>query len=481
MAKLQKDSSDVSSKPVYSFIVSLMRLFKSIKLAVFLILILSLLGFLGTIIPQVPEEFVTNPSGYSWWLENVAYYRFGFWTLILKALGFFNVFHSFLFIAAGVLLMLNIIVCTIMRIPKIRSRLSVANTIRDRSFYLNGDYNAELIRSSSKAESIGPSLIAIFKRYRYKIKQDMYGDLFYLAADKNRFSLIGTYAVHLSLFLFVIGFILGSSIGFRDASFIIAEDNIKNIGHNTGISLGLKSFTDEYWTDGTPKDYRSEVAVFENGKEVKRGTIKVNHPLIYKGIRFHQMFFGPAVKMLVMDSEGLVLFDNNVALPSVRISRPLQRPEGSFKLKGTDYSVVIIGSAVNGTDTLIGKDEIGIEIYENTDIPVAWTTLQLGISQKIAGLNITFMEHKKYSGLQVSREPGISLIWIASFLFISGLCMVFFFPRQQIWIAVCSVSSITTQMLVKLNSSKKFNAETEFLKLIAEIKTILGFREEIKK
>ncbi len=480
MTKLQKNPDDVPAKPSYSFAGRLLRLFKSIKFAVILILIFSLLNILGAIIPQVPAEFAADPSGYSWWLENVAYYKFGFWTLILKALGLFNIFHSFLFLATSALLMLGIIICTLSRIQKLRPSFSMTDTAQDKCFYTQGDYTAELTRPSSTTESSNSSLVTILKKYHYRVKQNKNESSFYLTADKNKFSLIGTCLVHLSLILFVIGFILGSCLGFRNTSFIIAEESIKDVDYNTGLSLGLESFRDEYYNDGTPKDYRSKVVIFKNGEVVKHGTIRVNHPLTYNGIRFHQMFFGPAVKILVADSGNSILFNSNVALPSIRISRPLQRPEGNFKLEGTEYTIMIVGSALNGSDPLIGKDEIGIEIYKNTEVPVSWAKLKLGVSQKIEGLDFTFLEHKKYSGLQVSKEPGISLIWIASFLFLAGICMVFYFPQRKIWIAVFPVSAGKTQMLIKLNSSKRFSAETEFLRIITELNTVLNFKKEIK-
>ena len=70
---------------------------------------------------------------------------------------------------------------------------------------------------------------------------------------------------------------------------------MKDIGYGTGLRLELKSFTDEYWNDGTPKDYRSEINLLVNDQYVINGTVRVNHPLVYKGMRIHQSFFGPAV------------------------------------------------------------------------------------------------------------------------------------------------------------------------------------------
>ena len=56
--------------------------------------------------------------------------------------------------------------------------------------------------------------------------------------------------------------------------------------------------------------------------------------------------------------------------------------------------------------------------------------------KKIENTVFSFTGQSRYSGLQVSRDPGAILIWIASVLFLAGLGAIFYFPRHQIWIAV---------------------------------------------
>jgi cytochrome c biogenesis protein len=54
--------------------------------------------------------------------------------------------------------------------------------------------------------------------------------------------------------------------GFQDESLIVVEGAAANIGHGTGLSVYLLSFIDEYWEDGTPKDYRSSVGLYKTAQ-----------------------------------------------------------------------------------------------------------------------------------------------------------------------------------------------------------------------
>jgi cytochrome c biogenesis protein len=270
-------------------------------------------------------------------------------------------------------------------------------------------------------------------------------------------------------------------LGFQDSSFIIAENTIRKIGHNTDISLYLESFKDKYWDDGTPKDYSSVVKIFENGKEVKNGTIRVNHPLYYGGIRFHQVFFGPAVRMKVSGPDGSILFEGSIPLPEYRITSSYQRPQGGFKLDSTDYFVVILGRAVNGDDPSISNNEIGLELYGKDMVPVTWAKLVKGKTQEIEGIEFTFTDNAKYSGLQVSRDPGRIFIWSASFLFISGLVTVLYFPRRQIWIAFHQFPNRSSDLLVRMVSTKGFGLETEFKNITSDLKKELHSSRGNKK
>ena len=81
--------------------------------------------------------------------------------------------------------------------------------------------------------------------------------------------------------------------------------------------------------------------------------------------------------------------------------------------------------------------EVGLELYdENTAEPVAWAKLKKGTPVELEGLQFTYLQESMYSGFQVSKDPGNALIWVASALFLLGICTIFYLPRRQLWAMV---------------------------------------------
>ncbi len=189
-----------------------------------------------------------------------------------------------------------------------RSKISDATPFQSVDFYRSG-IKREVITSINHSTDTTLPLTRLLRNKRYKVKTAIVRGNTYLSGDKYRFSALGTYLIHFSLVLLIAGFLLGSYLGFRNPSFVVAEGNIQDVGYNTSLSLRLDSFSDEYWPDGTPKDYRSEVTIYENGLEVKQGTVRVNHPMTYNGIRFFQSFFGPAASLRISDSFDKVIYE----------------------------------------------------------------------------------------------------------------------------------------------------------------------------
>ena len=65
---------------------------------------------------------------------------------------------------------------------------------------------------------------------------------------------------------------------------------------------------------GTPTDFTTDLAVFQDGQEIARKTIRVNDPLSVAGYTFHQNGFGPAPHLVVRDASGRPLWDAAVPL-----------------------------------------------------------------------------------------------------------------------------------------------------------------------
>lgn len=440
-------------------------------MAVTLILVIAIVCLIGILLPQITAEFSATPDGYAWWVENVAYANLGNSAYTFAALGFFDIFRSAWFIGAMALLMLNILACSIPRIKSIRAESTKSSVKREDAFYQNGAFTYEF-ETPLTQKQYNETVIRVLEENHYAVVREETADSTFFTGEKRKFSRWATLFVHLSLILLLLGVIVGSLSGFRDDAFIVTEGETKEIGHGTGLSISLLSFSDSYWEEGTPKDYKSEISIYQDQKKVKSGTVRVNHPLSYQGVNIHQGFFGQAVGLELADADGNILLQDQVALTGYETNDDLTRPEGTVTLSENGYTIVLLGSAINGTDPYIGQDQIGIEFYDADMNFIGWLILNEKKPQQIGDISIQY-SNLQYSGFLVSKDPGAPLIGIAAALFLLGLGMIFYFPDRRIWVKTQTDATNHTRVAVKLDARKDFGLEREAHTLIK----LLGYGE----
>ncbi|MBI4498034.1 MAG: cytochrome c biogenesis protein ResB [Chloroflexi bacterium] len=416
---------------------ALWHLFCSPKLALLLILAIAVASFFGSLIMQVPDAVRSNPADYYQWLSQMEEKYGTFWTKVFHFTKLFYVFNSFWFKGLILLLITNIIVCSINRWKSIWHGITFRRVIMAPSFYTSGGHTVSLTyRSSLVSPDLAlRSLAQVLAGSRYRVWREAREGTSYLYSDRHRLARLGTYATHLSIILLLVG-VLAEGLGFRNPAFIVSEGSTKDVGHDTGLSVYLEDFTDEWYLNDTPKDYRSEVVIYDNGVPVRQGTIRVNEPIEYQGVRFHQSFYGTSVVMEVRDRSGALLFNDAVALPwrTKAKTQEEERPLGSFTVPGRDLTVY--GVLTSGPlDTLILPGQLLLEIYTSDawDRPIAADTIELKRPKVVGDLEFTFVRERQFTGLQVVRTPGTPLVWVASFLLITGNVLVLFFPLRQVW------------------------------------------------
>ena len=90
----------------------------------------------------------------------------------------------------------------------------------------------------------------------------------------------------------------------------------------------------------------------------------------------------------------------------------------------------------------------------------------------MSDLKFTYTESKMYSGFMVSRDPGAAIIWSAAALFLTGICLVFYFPRREIQAYINSADSATGGCTLSIYSRGKALAP-EHRKIEREIHGLL--------
>jgi cytochrome c biogenesis protein len=455
-----KEEKQKSRNILLTVTAGLGRFFSSVRLAIFLILSIAALSLVGAVLIQVPPEFAAEPH-YSGWLVSVAQAKFGFFTPLLAWLGLFDVFHSIWFVGFGGLLITNIIICSLNRSRSIRMLITGSPVRQTEEFYMNGTGQAELPSRMDTGEA-ATSVSRILGKEGYRVRSESSESRVYIAADKNRYCRLGTYLSHLSLILFIIGFLIGSYFGFRNDSLVVPEGASRAVGYDTGLTLYLESFADEYWPGGMPKDYRSEVVINDAKGEVARGTIRVNHPLGYRGVDFYQSSFGPAAKVQIRRPAGEVIYEDSIALSGILTDGASQYRAGVLNLPQRGMSIRLIAPISCFINKPGNLPELAFEIYrDDSPEPVVTATLKKDVPHELLGLELIFLGETRYSGFKVSHDPGNMLIWIASGFFILGLTAALYFPYRQVGVLVAPGNCDGSRLYIRSVTRERSHAAPE--------------------
>lgn len=440
----------------------LWRFFSSTKLAIVLILVVAFSSFLGSVIVQVPVGIASDPSEYGQWL-NVMRGKYGFFADIYNAIGLFDVYNVFWFKLLLMLLIFNTLICTINRLPTLWSSILSPRVKVNESMFRGAPIRANIkVRPQGKERGKSRSVDAVvdlafsmLSSRRYKVFFENDGATTHFYADRNGIFKLGTVVTHLSLVILMIGAVMGGMFGFVDDGAIIPEGKMYQVGFGENFLVRADKFVAEFWDDGQPKDYWSDLVVIDGGKEVVKKRIRVNDPLEYKGVRFHQSFYGPAPLVEVKDSQDRTVLSDVV---------PLARSDGSSNIGWLN---------VPGTNTILvaalpgfGDENrpLTVQFYKG-DVPESRETLKPGDTKSIGNYQVTYKTLKQFTGLRVVKDPGVPIVWLACTLLVVGICVTLYFPRRRIW------GRITGQEIVMAGTADRtVNFRPEFDKLVEAIR-----------
>lgn len=419
-------------KAIYAF-------FYNKRVGLILILVSGLIGLLGVLFPQAPAGVRDNPASMSSWLESVRG-TYGGWTEIMAAVGFFNVFSSIPFLVVMVLLAISILACTTHRLPLLMQAAFRPHTRVNAQFFDRARLN-RTIESSLGVDASVEVVLADAKARRVRVIEDERGPGRNLYTDQWHLAPFGTAVAHVAFVVIMAGFLLSSMTGFRNDQFTLTIDRPAEVGHGTGLVAEAKSFADTYYENGTPKDYVTDLVLYHDGQQVARQEVRVNSPLVYDGIMFHQAYFGVAAVMQVTDAQGQIVFHDGIPLEWQIQNGALNY--GVLEVPGHDLELFVIGSASGQTGgTGIAPGQMRIEVYPGgKETPLGTAILDPGGHVEVDGLNFTFEREQQFTGMIVKRDPGAGVVWLGCALLVIGTCATMFFRHHRIWIRVTGTDS----------------------------------------
>lgn len=442
----------------------------SVRLAVVLLSLAAAGALAGALIPQAPPPAQEGPERFAIWLD-LQRASFGMWTDVLAAAGAFNVFGSTWFRLLMLLLTANVLVGTVTRaghVWRVARRLPPAR-MADSMFEL-----APLRGEASVSETLEEAAARIQRllgRRRYRWSAERGPGAVQLAGVKNRYGSVGTLVTHAGVIVVILGVAAGGR-GFIDSQFVMPVGTTRAVGHGTGLDVELVSFDADYYpaSAGVPKDYRSEIVLREQGREVARGTVRVNEPLVARGLRIHQINYGPAAVMRVRDAAGNVLQDGPVPLRG----KIADRFAGTFSLGPRGIEVFVIGAAATFSNGLESPEEVRLELF-----PVGGTELvglqdvTQGVPRMLNGLEFTYVEWSRFTGLSIVKNPALPAVWVGAAMVVLGSIAALYFPRRRVWVRLTGEAQ-TTRVMLASAKERGLPYEREFADLVREAGTPPG-------
>jgi cytochrome c biogenesis protein len=88
-------------------------------------------------------------------------------------------------------------------------------------------------------------------------------------------------------------------------------------------------------------------------------------------------------------------------------------------------------------------------------------------------LTIEEVVEREYTGLQVTRDPGVWVVWIGCGLMIIGLIISFFFSHQRVWVRMPRGSGREIVLAGSTNKNR-VGFEKTFGQLVEGVRTKFG-------
>ena len=448
-------SSSNYNKYIFRRPFKIYKFFSSLKLTISLFLALAITSIFGTIIQQgLPlgrYEALYGPRVFSF----------------LKFFNIFDMYHSWWFTLLLILLSVNVIVCTGKQIPRIiKLILPEKNKFDDRIFGSSQiNKTVQCRKSLSDLEQQITSLLKSLVSKPVQVKKDGKS---YFFSEKGRYSRIGFVFIHFSILLILGGGLIGAIWGFNGQmnivegeiadTFVLFNGDGKRV-EKLGFQVCCDSFKVDFYKTGQPREYRSDLTILENGKKVISGAVRVNDPLIYKGLKFCQATYGIAgtanFKIIAKNEKT---GKETVLTLNMMKKVPLPDSKSCFAIAKFMPNYQNRGPAV-----------LGVLIEPEKPHDVLWLFKDHKQQKNEFSFIFKDFDSRYYTGIQVSRNPGVSIVWAGCILILVGFVLSLFFTHTKVWLRISErKDGCEVKIAASVNRNRK-DFEEKLEKLVMEL------------
>jgi cytochrome c biogenesis protein len=468
------------------------RRLRTMKTAIILLLLLAAASAVGSLIPQRPvNEFAVA----RWKLAHRA------WASPAEHLGLFDVYGSAWFTVIYALLLVSVLGCLVPRYRAfVKAVLSRPGTNTSLSQFRNYRYGV----SRMEAEAALTGAARVLRRRRFRLAR---GDGT-IAGEKGHLREGGSLLFHTAFFVLIVGIALARGFGFTGQSAIVegARFTDTRVGYDSissgrffnerfrGFSVHLDRFDVSWYANGVPKDFVSHVKIIDQSRVVRTGTVRVNHPIDYRGVTMYQLAWGWAPRVQVYQ-RGMLIADNYVVflqdprtqnwhgvvkVPSVKSAQlglemfffnDVELSAGNVPVNASPYPrrPFIFYQEWRGDLGLTVPQSI-YELDKTALVKSTSGALALGGAEKLGdGLEVRFPELRKYSVLQMTSNPGAWVLFAAAVLILAGLLPALYSSRRRIWVRAIPRGGAVRIEVAGHALQKKAAFEEEFTAIVREL------------
>lgn len=475
--------------------------FSSVKVGIWLIVIILVAAAIGTILPQVLYVPATTET------EIAAYYErvYGTFGEIYYKLGLSDLYGSWWFQTLIGMLGISLIVASLDRVIPLYKSLKKQRTRRHESFMKrqrlfgkgkNSLGDSSLVKSEEKLKEL---------RYNVKIENGA------LLAEKGRFSRWGPYVNHAGLIIFLFAVMLRSLPGFYvDETMWIREGDTLAIPETPGYYLESKEFivetydkeqSDEVFGEAIERvgtiasNYQTDVVLYKKPEDALPGdtknleivteeSIQVNQPLKFDGFAVYQMDF--RLDELKAMHFNLINKETEESLGDVTID--LINPKKKYEV-GEGSTIEIVGYYPDFSGFENGEPQTISPLPKNPAFLVKMTTPEtpegetsfvaiqqtlepLGVNEyKLAFQNI---ETRDVSGLTIRKDKTLWILAFGGLIFMIGVVQGAYFNHRRIWIH----ETADGQLAVAAHTNKNWFAIKKELDQVSEAAQLPAYEDQ---
>ncbi|MDO0926360.1 cytochrome c biogenesis protein ResB [Streptomyces sp. TG1A-8] len=493
------------------------RQLTSMRVALLLLLLLSLGAIPGSLIPQTGID-----------ATKVDDFRRTHRTLapVYDELGLFHVYSSVWFSAIYILLFVSLIGCIVPRTWQFVGQLRGRPPAAPRRLTRLPAYTTW--RTEAEPERVREAALALLRKRRFRAHAA--GDA--VAAEKGYLRELGNLAFHVALIVLLVAFASGQLYKSDGTKLMVEGDGFSNAlpmydDFKSGslfstddlvpFSFDLKDFKGTYELTGpnrgTPRTYQARITYSKGADGTERSTtVKVNEPLKIDDAKVYLVSHGYAPVITVRDGKGKVVYQDAVPLlpldGNVTSNGVVKVMDGYRDAKGVKeqlgFQVFFVPTFDASSGTMLSRFPallnplLAVNAYHGdlgVDAGIPQSVYQLDTShmkmfkdaqgkqlKKLlkpgdtmnlpngAG-SITFEKDvKEWAGFEIVQEPGSGWALGGALAAILGLAGSLFIQRRRVWVrAVRGADGVTVVEMAGLGRSESAKVPEELGDLAAAL------------